>query len=434
MRWAHTLVGWTPRTPVFYGWVVLGMICLGTYAATGVAQVVFGGIQNLIYEDMGWDRKTVAFAVTAGTWGSGLLTPFVGRLADRHGPRAIMPVGVIVVGVCFFALAGIGEIWHFYAAYMVARTVANPTLVGVVPRTVTVNFFLRKRNLALGLVSTFRPVGGAINVQIISEIAALYSWRMAYRILGIFSLLLAVPLFLIMRRRPEDIGLAPDGDERPNPVSTTPKEGDAQPARASAAEERDWTAGEALASSAFWFIISAEMLTILTSGTVGYQIVPFLVDSGLSQRVAAISLGLSSSLGALVNPGWGLLADRYQPRLLAAIATLLAMVAVGLFIGSGGGIVGCVFAVVWGIASGGLNVLGSMMIAQYFGRANFGTIIGIAGPFQMVFLGLGPSFGALLFDFTGGYASLAFYSVGAYVVAAFLIFSARRPTPKEERA
>ena len=88
--------------------------------------------------------------------------------------------------------------------------------------------------------------------------------------------------------------------------------------------------------------------------------------------------------------------------------------------------------VVWGIASGGLNVLGSMMIAQYFGRANFGTIIGIAGPFQMVFLGLGPSFGALLFDFTGGYASLAFYSVGAYVVAAFLIFSARRPTPKEQ--
>ena len=89
MRWAQSIVAWTPRTPVFYGWVVLGIISLGTYAATGVAQVVFGGIQNLIYEDMGWDRKTVAFAVTAGTWGSGLLTPFVGRLADRHGPRAL---------------------------------------------------------------------------------------------------------------------------------------------------------------------------------------------------------------------------------------------------------------------------------------------------------------------------------------------------------
>ena len=285
---------------------MLGIISLGTYAATGVAQVVFGGIQNLIYEDMGWDRKTVAFAVTAGTWGSGLLTPFVGRLADRHGPRAIMPVGVIVVGVCFFALAGISEVWHFYAAYMIARTVANPTLVGVVPRTVTVNFFLRKRNLALGLVSTFRPVGGAINVQIISEIAALYSWRVAYRMLGIFSLLLAVPLMLIMRRRPEDIGLAPDGDERPNPISARREEGGEQSSRAPVTVERDWTAGEALASAAFWFIISAEMLTILTSGTIGYQIVPFLVDSGLSQRVAAISLGLSSSLGAARESRMGL--------------------------------------------------------------------------------------------------------------------------------
>ncbi len=433
MRPLQSLVDWTPRTPIFYGWVILGMVALGTYAATGVAQVVFGGIQNLIYEDMGWDRSTVAFAVTAGTWGSGLLTPFIGKLTDHYGPRLLMPIAAMVVGLSFFALAGIREVWHFWVAYMVARSIANPNLVGVVPRTVAVNFFQRKRNLAIGLVSTFRPVGGAINIQIISVIAVFSSWRVAYRLLGIFSLLLVIPLFLIMRRRPEDIGLMPDGDART--IADTPRS-DTSASRSSARaaqREYNFTAGEALATSAFWFIISAEMLTILTSGTVGYQIVPFLVDSGVSQPVAVIALSLSSSLGALVNPGWGLLADKYQPRILAAVATLLAMVMAAFLLFTGGGVSGFFFAIAWGIASGGLDVLGSMMLAQYFGRASFGTITGLAGPFQMVFLGLGPTFGALLYTWTGGYDVLWIYAIASYAVAAVLIFSARGPTRKADR-
>ena len=289
------------------------MAALGTYAATGVAQVVIGGIQNLIFEDMGWDRSTIAFAVTAGTWTSGLLAPIFGVLADRFGPRRLMPPAALIAGASFIALGGINQVWHFYAAYIVGRAIANPCLVGVVPRTVAVNFFHRRRSLAIGLVSTFRPVGGGINIQLISLIAALSSWRVAYRILGVFSILLALPLFLIMRRRPEDIGLLPDGDSRPPPAP-------AYSARQAPDEspqplDDSWTAGEALASSAFWLIVAAEMLTILTSGAIGFQIAPFLVDSDISQPFAALAVTLSSTLGALVNPVWGVLADRYQPRL-----------------------------------------------------------------------------------------------------------------------
>ena len=97
----QAIANWTPRTPIFYGWVALAMAALGTFAATGVAQVVIGGVQSLIFEDMGWERSTIAFAVTAGTWASGLLTPFIGRLADRHGPRRLMPPAALVVGGCY---------------------------------------------------------------------------------------------------------------------------------------------------------------------------------------------------------------------------------------------------------------------------------------------------------------------------------------------
>ena len=402
------------------------MAALGTYAATGVAQVVIGGIQNLIFDDLGWDRSTIAFAVTAGTWMSGLLAPVFGRLVDRHGPRRLMPPAALIAGVSFIALAGIRQVWHFYAAYTIARAIANPALVGVVPRTVAVNFFNRKRNLAIGLVSTFRPVSGAINIQIISVIAAASSWRVAYRLLGAFSILLVVPLYLIMRKRPEDIGLRPDGDETPalyRPATSAEGRG----GQARSAMDGSWSAGEAIATSAFWLIVSAEMLTILTSGTVGFQIVPFLVDSGISQPVAVIALSLSSLLGALVNPGWGILADRYPPRILATFATLATLVTATFFIATAGGTGGFIVAIAWGIASGGLDVLGSMMLAQYFGRASYGTITGLTGPFQMAFLGLGPTFGALLYRATDGYSVIWYYALGAYAVATLLIFSARRP-------
>ena len=96
------------------------MSAAGTYAATGATQLVLGGVQNFIFEDLGWERSTIAYAVTAGTWASGLLTPFAGRLADRYGPRGLMPLAALIAGACFFALAGVSAVWHFYAAYIVA--------------------------------------------------------------------------------------------------------------------------------------------------------------------------------------------------------------------------------------------------------------------------------------------------------------------------
>ena len=405
------------------------MAALGTYASTGVSQIVLGGVQNLITADTGWDRSTIAFAVTAGTWTSGLLTPIFGRLADRHGPRGLMPAAALVTGLCFFALAGAGGLWQFYTAYIVARAIGNPNLVGVVPRTVAVNFFQRRRNLALGVTSAFRPISGAVNIQLISLIAVAFSWRTAYRYLGGFALLLVVPLYVIMRRRPEDIGLRPDGDpERLPPLVRQHAGASRIPARRQPADEFSWSVREVARTSAFWFIVVAEMFTILTAGTVSFQVVPFLVDSGLSQTLAVAALTLSSLLGALVNPVWGVLADRYSPRHLALGALPVTGVITVFYAISDGGMFGFAVVIAWGMASGGLNILGSMMLAQYFGRGSFGSITGLMGPFQTGALGLGPAFGAVVFAWTGGYSVIWGYGVVAYAAALLLIFSARQPT------
>lgn len=425
MSLVRSIAEWRPRTPFFYGWLVLGTAAVGTYAATGITQIVLGGIQSLIFEDLGWKRSTIAFAVTAGTWTSGLLTPIIGRLADRHGPRLLMPAGALVLACSFFALAGVHAVWQFYVAYIIGRGISNPVLIGVVPRTVAVNFFRRRRNLALGLTSMARPVGGAINIQVISLIAVALSWRAAYQYMGFFMLAMALPLFFVMRRRPEDIGLRPDGEEAEE-QATSRARGAARPA-APGAREFNWKTGEAASTTAFWLIMAAESLTILVSGAVSFQVVPYLRDAGLSQPVAATALSLSSLLGAVVNPGWGYLADRFSPRGLAAIACALSGITTLLFMAVEPASGGFAMVVLWGVASGGLNVLGQMVLAQYYGRGSFGAITGIMGPFQTGALGLGPTLGALLFSLTNGYASLFIFGVAAYALAGVLMYSARRP-------
>ena len=417
--------------PFYYGWLILAASAAGTYAATGATQLVLGGVQNFIFEDMGWERSTIAYAVTAGTWASGLLTPFVGRLADRYGPRGLMPLAAFIAGLCFFAIAGIQAVWHFYAAYIIARAIANPMLVGVVPRTAAVNFFSRRRNLALGISAMARPFGGAINIQIFSLIALASSWRTAYRVQGATALLLVIPLLLVMRRRPSDIGLQPDGAtarQTPSPAAqpTQPERTASRASQPSAApREFDWRASEAAATPAFWLIVAAEALVILISGTINFQVVPYLRDAGISPALAAGALSVSSLLGSLGNPFWGWLSDMFSPRRLALITLAASGLAVSLFLFTPQGAASVATVIVYGALSGGLNILGQMMIAQYFGRASFGSITGLMGPFQTGALGFGPTFGALLFRATGGYRAIFLCGVVSYIVALGCILAAR---------
>ena len=142
-----------------------------------------------------------------------------------------------------------------------------------------------------------RPVAGAVNIQVISLIAQSYSWRAAYRALGVFALLLVVPFLLLMRRRPEDIGLRPDGDSAP---------ASRRAAGSGALGEVSWSARQALVTPAFRLIVAAEALIILNAGAIDFQIVPYLRDAGLPLAYAALALSLTSLLGAACQPGMGL--------------------------------------------------------------------------------------------------------------------------------
>ena len=435
-------LNWRPRTSFYYGWLIILMAALGTFVATGISQLVLGGVQGFIFEDLTWNRSTIALAVTIGTWASGLLAPFVGRLADRYGPRWLMPFGLVVVGLAFFALAGMGSVWQFYVAYILGRAISNPILVGVVPRTAAVNFFRRKRNIALSLTGMSRPVSSSINIQIISVVAVRYGWRVAYRYLGILAFCLTLPLMASMRRRPEDIGLLPDGarPDAPAPESSSgtrtghgPVDGEQEGSRTPTTgegTERQWTVRDAMRTRAFWLVGITAGLAILGVSTVDFSLVLYLQDkAGISEAQAAGVLSLSTFL-AIANLLWGYMADRFTPRRCLMVA-LVCNAMIILYLSTVSSMPAAyTFGVLWGLFTGSVGVLEQMALAQYFGRESYGAIVGSLTPLQMGALGLGPSLGALVHDITGSYDGLIMAVIGVYLLAALLIFLARPPELK----
>ena len=418
----QSVINWRLRTPFYYGWLVLAISAVATFAASGLTQVVLGGVQVYITDESGWDDGSLAFAATLGTWLSGAIAPIIGRLADRFGPRWLMPLGLIVAGIAFFVIAGSDSVWQFYAGYVIGRAVSNPVLVGLVPRTAAVNFFRRRRNIALAMVSTFRPISGAINIQIIALIAAHQGWRAAYRYLGVMSLILILPVILFVRRTPEDIGLLPDCV---NPATDEPTASSSRPRIL--ISEFSWTAKEAVRTGAFWLLLTITALGTLASSAVGFSLVPFLVqDGGLSIQASAGVLSLGTFL-AVANIFWGYLADRITPRrclILMMIGAGLMMVFL-LTVDSVGEAL--IFAVVWGVFSGGLGSLENMVLAGYFGRGSYGTILGVFSPLQMVALGLGPGLASVARTLAGDFYPLYVAMGAAYFISAVLMYIAKPP-------
>ena len=419
------------NTPFYYGWLVLGLSGVGAFVATAVAGVVLGGVQSYILEDTNWPRTSIGLASSCGVWMSGVFAPFAGRLADRYGPRWLMPVGVIVLGLSMVTIGGVHAAWQFFLAAVIGRAISQPFLIGVVPRTMAVNFFNRRRNIALAITGIYRPVSGALIIQAFSVITLLADWRMAFRLLGVFSLLLAVPMIIVMRRRPEDIGLLPDGARAP------PSTGPSDPAsagrgghgapRGTAVAEVSWTSKEAMRSKAFWVVSMVAFLNVTGSSGLGFSLVPYLHEfAGLTTPQAAGVLSVSTFL-ALSSLVWGQVAGKLTPRWCIVGAMGVATLATLALLQVNSLVAAYAFGVFWGLFHSALEVLLYMVLADYFGRNSYGAIVGAMRPFEAAGLGLGQIVGPVVYDLTGSYAILILFSAAVQGMAMCLMLLARRP-------
>jgi sugar phosphate permease len=412
-----------PFRGTYYGWAIVGASFLATLGEVPVFGPVLGVFITPIEEELGWSRATIAFGFTAGTMTGSIASIVVGRLVDRYGARVVMALAGLLVSAALLGMSRMNEPWQFWVLFGVGRGSAI-TGVEVGASVAVANWFYRKRGRALGIKSMGQRIGQTLVPFGILGIMSVSDWRMGYVALsGLVVLLITVPSVLFMRRRPEDLGLLPDGDLRRTGEGGTPE----RPARAA---EVSWTLAEALHTRAFWLIALFTTGTPLVQGSTNLHLVANLIDRGLPDVQAVSVLAIFGAVSALVIMPLGMLFDHVHVRFGAMFMAAVLVVAMLLISVADSFAEAVVFAGLFGLATGMRSVVETLLVANYFGRESMGTIKGFMGPFRIV-SPIGPVFAGFVRDTTGSYGPAFMVFAGMAVLMLAAMFFARQPRRPE---
>ena len=408
---------------LYYGWRVLAVTMTLSYFATVMSQFFTGAMLPHIEAGTGWNRSSITFAVTLGTVASGFMAPTFGRLADRYGPRVLAGAGLIVAAAAMIGvgLSGSIHIAVFYVAYLCGRAATQNTLGGVTAQTTMVNWFKRMRGRAIGLSAMAYPLGGASLIPLSQfAIESGVSWEVVYFFTaGLLTLVLFPLATLVLRRRPEDLGLLPDGDTSAGVV------GAAVPGHA---VEAPWTLRQATRTRALWLMIAAMATAACANSAISFHLLAYFKDQGVGVGAAALALSVYSLSGGVASGIWGFLIERVEERVIGAITTLSACVLCLLLLTVQSPLAAIGFGALFGLAARGEGSILIAMVAHYFGRESFGSIQGFTAPFQLIALGIGPTLAALLYDGFGHSYDVAFVAASViFAVSAVCVWFARQP-------
>jgi OFA family oxalate/formate antiporter-like MFS transporter len=413
------------QLPFFYGWIIVAIAMIAGFISSGVSNVTMAVVLKPISEDLGWSRTVMAAAITLGSFGGGLLSPMFGPVADRYGPRVLLPLGGVLVGLLSIGVSLSTEPWQFYATFIPARALTEFLLCGVVPYTAIANWFHDKRPRAMGLVAMSTPLGSAAMTLVYQYLVIHYGWRSAFLLLGwAFLILVVVPAAIFLRRQPEDLGMFPDGVE-PALLSAAAPSGDAQ---ASSSLDPSWSRAQAMRTPALWLLVASVFFASLGTGGIAFHMVAYLTDVRIVPAAAAGALSVMALSGAFGNGIWGALAERFSARGLSVATTVLSAASVALLMQVDSPATAYLFGLLFGIsARGGTAVLTQILLAHYFGRRSFGAISGVLEPFHKGGLGIGALMAGVGFDFFGNYRAVFSGFLSMYLLSAVLIYWARRP-------
>lgn len=413
--------------PFFYGWVIVACVSVAGFLASGVTNVVFSVLLKPMTAETNWSRTDISAALGVGAIASGLLSPLAGWLADRLGGRVLLPLGSAISGVLYLIVAYATSFPVFLVSFAANRAAAWSIMSGVAGQATVASWFVFRRPRALGIVGMVGALGGsamAVGAQFLLDQVG---WRGVMLTYGVLTLVLAVvPSALLLRHRPEDVGLTLDGFS-PEQAQAA---GELRSRRTgNSGEEYNWTLRQAMRTPALWLVTMSGSIALFGVTGVSVHQIAYFTDQGIAPEAAASVLAIYTFSSAISTMVWGFLTERFDERTMSVGALSLAagciwfLTTVHSFWGA------ALFGLLFGACARGQNTLISIIFAQYYGRRNFGLISGFATPFQTLAAALGPVVAAQAFDRTGSYLGVFYILIGVFAVAAFCMFFARRPVP-----
>ncbi len=313
-----------------------------------------------------------------------------------------MLFGTITTGAAFILMSRVNALWQFYLA-IALLTLGMSLGTFIVFVTMVSNWFIRNRARALAILMTSSAIGGFTLPLLVRSIDA-FGWRDVLFSVGVGFWIVGIPAILLARRRPEDYGQLPDGD-RPEE-----EEESASNRRTRRRPEAAFGIRQALRTRFFWQLGIASSLGQLASSTNLLHLAA-LQDFGLSPGLAALAAGSVAFGDLLGRAGTAVIGDRFDKRRMLAgsfviqAAGILSLVMINLeMFGVSFGIATLpIFVIAFGMGFGASVPIRLAIVADYFGRRNYGSIVGLTSSVNALFGAAGPALIGLTFDLTQSY-------------------------------
>jgi len=390
---------------IFYGWFIVAASGLVVFSSGPGQSYVFSIFIDSIIEDTGLSRPGVSLLYLASTGMSAVLVAIVSRLADRHGPRIMLVAVGLGFGVACFGMATATNIVLFFIAFGALRALGQGSLS--INAILLVNqWFVSKRGRAIALMGMGAVLSNAIFPPFARLLISSIGWREAYAVIGVVAIVLIVPVaLLVVKDRPEDVGLHPDGSSRP-PISET--------RQAMAGSQRET---KVFSSLSFWLLALSLGTPGLVSTALVFHQTSIFEEKGLSATLAAgvfVIFAASSAVSSIIA---GFAVDRIGPKVLYAFNMATLLVALILVVAVDSVFMAVVYVLVMGVSGGAHTIIQGVIWAHYYGRHGLGRIQGSAMTINFCASAVGPLPLAIFHDLTGS------YTLGMVVMMALPVLS-----------
>ena len=426
---------------VFYGWwlvAVSGSVMV--ISSTPVFHAM--GLWFVALEHtFGWTRTQLSLAFAFTRIEGGILGPIEGILVDKFGTRRLVLIGMTITGIGWILFSQIQnvsifgwvfrDLWMFYLIYMIIAL--GQGLGSWLPlMTMLNNWFIRHRAKAMGFSNSVSRIGTLVLIPAIAwAIDPKFDrlgWQTTVVIIGVIVLVVIFPLTRLIRDRPEDYGLLPDGDK---PEDQAAEQAERRQRSRVQDTDPEFTLRQALMTPAFWLISVGHGFTSMILIAMMAHLAPMMDDRGYSLQTSAFVITAYTAVSMLFQIVGGFIGDRVPKRYALFVFTWIQ--ASGVFLltfGPATLLVAYGFALLFGIGFGGRNPLTVSIRGEYFGRKSFGKIMGISQVPMNILLLAAPVVAGIVRDNTGEYTIAFAVLAGLNMLGGLLFLFALPPKLK----
>ena len=405
------------RGRVFYGWIMLIAVVLMTFSSAG-ARFSFSVFVLPMEQELGWTRSQLSNAAALNLLCAGLFRTLAGFLADRFGSKVVAVSGLAIAALALVLTSQTRELWQFFLTFGVLLSVGYAFASPVTTTTLVSRWFVSRRALALSIGSLGSSLGELSIVPLAALSVAIIGWQASYQTWALFIAVIVLPVgLLLLRNRPEDVGLEPLG-------------GSGQARGRTADGRAALSLREAAKMPDFWRLTLGFFVCGFTMSFASTHFVPFAMENDIEAMTASFALGLVGLCAIGGSLTTGLLGDRLgRKNVLATVYFLRGLSFAVLMHAHHDPVALYLGALLLGVSWTSTGPLTSAITADRCGLTNLGKIYGTMYMIMPIGSAVGAALAGLLHEMSGGYTWTLVLSSSAGIVAAVVVAGVRGAPP-----